>query len=55
MMISSYTVVQSDWPNRKGEYYWTISNGAEQRGEFATKAEAQDALMTVIAHWRDDS
>lgn len=51
--VQGYSVVRSSWPNEEGELYWTITDGAEQRGEFATKQAAIDNLEKTIINWQN--
>lgn len=53
--VQSFSVVPSRWPNESGESYFTITDGAETRGEFKTRHDAETGMMDVIVNWRSNS
>lgn len=53
--VQSFSVVPSRWPNESGESYFTITDGAETRGEFKTRRAAEEGMMDVIINWRRNS
>lgn len=55
MNTNHFEVVVSEWPNEYGDSYWTITDGREEKGEFETRAEAEENMMRIISNWRRDS
>ena len=55
MFVRNYEVIKSEWPNEDGEYYYTITDGVEERGEFKTRKEAIENMSRIITNWRSDS
>ncbi|WP_178382811.1 hypothetical protein [Paenibacillus sp. P46E] len=55
MNIQNFSVTESHWPNEKGQSYWTISDGAQEKGEFSNRQEAEENMLRIIQNWRCDS
>ncbi|WP_206922895.1 hypothetical protein [Alicyclobacillus suci] len=53
-IVQNFKVVKSEWENEKGDYYYTITDGVQEKGEFATFEEADAAMLNIITNWRND-
>jgi len=54
-IVQSFEIIVSEWPDENGYAYWTISDGAQEKGQFYSKAEAEANMGRIMANWRCDS
>ncbi|WP_251592423.1 hypothetical protein [Paenibacillus macerans] len=53
--VTHFEIIRSEWPNENGDYYFTISDGVQEKGEFMTRKEAEDNMERIMLNWRCDS
>lgn len=53
--VQSFEVIQSEWPDEDGYTVWTISDGAQEKGQFYSRAEAEANMERIMLNWRCDS
>lgn len=54
-IVQGFEIILSEWPNEYGDFYWTITNGVQEKGEFKTREEAGENMERIMLNWRCDS